>query len=220
MSISAPEASIIDVGTTDDHLIVSLNDGRQLRTPLAWYPRLLAASQDERDHWELLADGEGVSWPNVDEDLSLTGMLAGVPAPGFESGLKTPAELAACQIIDAARDFFGMSLVQARTSVLETRSRLTDLLDEIPQSSTLSFRSNIGVLTDSLTSVLETIDDVAYATGTEDTMDHAETNAETKTRPEPVNEQISDQQIAQQVIADQHDAVQEAEEAATAKSYL
>lgn len=65
---------------TDDELVVHLVDGRKLSVPLAWYPRLLHASAEERGDWELIGDGEGIHWPQVDEDLSVAGILRGIPA--------------------------------------------------------------------------------------------------------------------------------------------
>lgn len=63
-------------------LIVSLVDGRKLSVPLAWYPRLLHASIEDRNVWELIGDGEGIHWPRIDEDLSVSGILRGIPARG------------------------------------------------------------------------------------------------------------------------------------------
>jgi hypothetical protein len=63
-------------------LFVGLSDGRTVGTPIAWYPRLANASSSARQNWRLIAEGEGVHWPEVDEDLSLEGMLAGRAAPG------------------------------------------------------------------------------------------------------------------------------------------
>ena len=63
--------------TTDTNLIVSLADGRVLFVPLDWYPRLKHGTPVERNHWELIGDGEGVHWPDLDEDISLDGLLAG-----------------------------------------------------------------------------------------------------------------------------------------------
>ncbi|MES2553843.1 MAG: DUF2442 domain-containing protein [Pseudomonadota bacterium] len=65
------------VQLTDIELVVNLVDGRVLSTPLVWFPRLLAASPDERKHYELLGNGEGIHWPDVDEDISVAGLLAG-----------------------------------------------------------------------------------------------------------------------------------------------
>jgi hypothetical protein len=70
-----------DVSLSEDELTVALADGRRISVPLAWYPRLLHASPEQRANWELLGDGEGVHWPDVDEDLSVAGILRGTPAP-------------------------------------------------------------------------------------------------------------------------------------------
>jgi hypothetical protein len=70
-----------EVRVTEDELIVVLADGRRISAPLAWYPRLLHASQQQRDNFELLGDGEGIHWPDVDEDLSVTGLLRGSASP-------------------------------------------------------------------------------------------------------------------------------------------
>ena len=58
-----------------------LADGRRISAPLSWFPRLAAASPEVRARWELLGDGEGIHWPEADEDLSVAGLLAGVRVP-------------------------------------------------------------------------------------------------------------------------------------------
>ena len=68
------------VECTDDELIVALSDGRTLSVPLAWFPRLLSATADERAHWRLIGSGEGIRWEALDEDLSVRGLLRGEPA--------------------------------------------------------------------------------------------------------------------------------------------
>lgn len=65
------------VAVSDDELTVGLADGRVITVPLVWFPRLLNASAAARGRWELLGDGEGIHWPEVDEDLSVEGLLAG-----------------------------------------------------------------------------------------------------------------------------------------------
>ena len=70
----------ISVRCTKDELIVSLNDGRTLSVPLAWFPRLLDASPEQLARYELLGEGEGIHWPELDEDISVTGLLLGQPA--------------------------------------------------------------------------------------------------------------------------------------------
>jgi hypothetical protein len=69
-----------DVLVTEDELTVALVDGRRVSVPLVWFPRLLHASPAQRSNWQLLGDGEGIHWPDVDEDLSVAGLLRGTPA--------------------------------------------------------------------------------------------------------------------------------------------
>jgi hypothetical protein len=79
-----------DVSTTDDELIVHLADGRTIIVPLTWYPRLLNASEEQRREFRLIGDGEYIHWPQIDEDLTVSGLLRGTPAPEPKSGA-TPA---------------------------------------------------------------------------------------------------------------------------------
>lgn len=76
------EPLAIELDVTDDVLIVSLADGRKLSVPIAWYPRLANATPEQRRNWEFIGPGVGFHWPDVDEDLSVQGMLLGSPAPG------------------------------------------------------------------------------------------------------------------------------------------
>ena len=81
-----PGERILDV-TIDEHVVTAqLADGRSITVPLAWYPRLLHASNDQRQNWQLAGGGYGVHWPDIDEDLSSAGMLCGVLAPARRSG--------------------------------------------------------------------------------------------------------------------------------------
>lgn len=84
MSIAALEAELLiqSVQFREDRLVVELSDGRSLGTPVAWYPRLDAATEAQRARWRLIGRGVGIHWPDIDEDLSLDGMLAGRSAPG------------------------------------------------------------------------------------------------------------------------------------------
>jgi hypothetical protein len=76
------QASLVgSVRVSASEIIVALTDGRTVSAPLVWFPRLLAASTEQRSHWELLGNGEGIHWPDVDEDLSVEGLLRGVRAP-------------------------------------------------------------------------------------------------------------------------------------------
>lgn len=65
------------VTVTVDALTVDLVDGRTIAVPLAWYPRLSHGSDTERAHWRFIGDGEGIHWPDLDEDISVEGLLAG-----------------------------------------------------------------------------------------------------------------------------------------------
>ncbi len=70
------EALAVDVSVTDDALQVVLADGRELSVPLAWFPRLLSATLEQRQNWRLIGDGDGINWPAIDEHLSVEGLLA------------------------------------------------------------------------------------------------------------------------------------------------
>ena len=65
------------VAVTEDALTVDLDDGRTISVPLAWYPRLLHGTLEERSHWRLIGKGEGIHWPDLDEDISIENLLAG-----------------------------------------------------------------------------------------------------------------------------------------------
>lgn len=70
-----------DVSFTEDSFTVELMDGRAITTPLAWFPRLLHASPEQRQNWQISGAGYGIHWPDIDEDLSTEGLLRGAPAP-------------------------------------------------------------------------------------------------------------------------------------------
>ena len=76
------------VALTDDTLTVELMDGRSISAPLAWYPRLLHASAAERRNWQLIARGEGIHWPDVDEDISVFSLIAGRPSAESAASLQ------------------------------------------------------------------------------------------------------------------------------------
>jgi hypothetical protein len=66
-----------EVSVSDDGLAVLLADSRKVSVPLAWFPRLLRATAEQRRNFEILGDGEGIHWPDVDEDLSVAELLRG-----------------------------------------------------------------------------------------------------------------------------------------------
>ncbi len=86
MNNPVPSSRISSVRFTDASLVVSLADGREISTPLSWYPKLLRASQEERGQIEITP--LGLHWPKLDEDLSLDGMLAGRAAAGGDVRLR------------------------------------------------------------------------------------------------------------------------------------
>jgi Protein of unknown function (DUF2442) len=69
------DATAIDVTVMDDRLVVILADGRELAAPLAWFPRLLEASPEQRRNWRFIGRGQGIHWPDVDEDISVASLL-------------------------------------------------------------------------------------------------------------------------------------------------
>lgn len=83
MSTSGPNPgeAVKDVRLDADTLTVDLRDGRAISVPLAWYPRLLNATPEQRARWQIAGGGFGIYWPDIDEDLSTDGLLRGAPAP-------------------------------------------------------------------------------------------------------------------------------------------
>jgi len=69
------DATAVDVRVTQDQLLVVLADGRELAAPLAWFPRLLDATDIQRKNWRLIGRGQGIHWPDVDEDISIASLL-------------------------------------------------------------------------------------------------------------------------------------------------
>ncbi|MBI3065094.1 MAG: DUF2442 domain-containing protein [Deltaproteobacteria bacterium] len=69
------EALAVDVSCTNDELTVILADGRTVSAPIAWFPRLLAATRKQRDDWELIGGGIGIHWESIDEDISVASLL-------------------------------------------------------------------------------------------------------------------------------------------------
>jgi hypothetical protein len=77
-----------NVKVTDDALIVDLSDGRTVSVPLAWFPRLLHGTQQERETWRLIGDGEGIHWPDLDEDISVENLILGKPSGESQKSFK------------------------------------------------------------------------------------------------------------------------------------
>jgi|SRR5215472_5863738 len=73
---------------TEDTLSAELRDGRTISAPLGWFPRLSHAEQRERANWRLIGRGQGVHWPDLDEDISADGLLLGKPSGESQTSLQ------------------------------------------------------------------------------------------------------------------------------------
>ena len=87
-TVESRSATATQVVVTDDTLTVELSDGRSISAPLAWYPRLLHASAEERNRWRLIGQGVGVHWPDLDEDVSVENLLVGSPSGESQHSLE------------------------------------------------------------------------------------------------------------------------------------
>jgi hypothetical protein len=85
------DTRIKDIEVTDDSIVAHLMDGRTISVPLVWSWRLTEATPEQRKNYELIGDGHGVHWPDVDEDISAEGMLYGTPAPRPKQNTDTSA---------------------------------------------------------------------------------------------------------------------------------
>jgi hypothetical protein len=86
VEIEVPNAERVAV--TEDTISVDLNDGRTISVPLAWFPRLLHASPEERKNWRLIGKGQGIHWEDLDEDISVEGLVAGKPSGESQSSFQ------------------------------------------------------------------------------------------------------------------------------------
>jgi hypothetical protein len=77
------------MSVTDDALTVEISDGRAITVPLAWYPRLVAGTAHERSNWRLIGRGQGIHWPDLDEDISVKNILAGQASSESQRSLQT-----------------------------------------------------------------------------------------------------------------------------------
>jgi hypothetical protein len=116
LSVSVQEPRAQGVTVTDDSVVVDLKDGRTVSAPLAWYPRLLHGTPEERDNWRLIGSGEGIHWPDLDEDLSIESLISGRPSGESQSSLKHWLETRKADTKRAQRPTGGRSLrVKSRT---------------------------------------------------------------------------------------------------------
>jgi hypothetical protein len=74
-SVLKVDATAVDVMVTDDRVTVALADGRELAVPLSWFPRLREATEAQRRNWRFIGRGQGIHWPDVDEDISVASLL-------------------------------------------------------------------------------------------------------------------------------------------------
>ena len=88
MNTLTAEAKAQSVTVTDDTLTVDLVDGRTISVPLAWYPRLLHGTSEERNNWRFIGEREGIHWPNLDEDISVENLLMGKASGESQSSFK------------------------------------------------------------------------------------------------------------------------------------
>ena len=88
LAIELRMVSAQNVQVTDDALIVDLSDGRTVSVPLAWFPRLLHGTLEERNKWRLIGDGEGIHWPDLDEDISVENLILGKPSGESQKSFK------------------------------------------------------------------------------------------------------------------------------------
>ena len=86
IKIDLPYAENVQI--TEDTLNVDLSDGRTISVPLNWFPRLLHATQKQRDNWRLIGRGHGIHWDDIDEDVSVEGLIAGQPSGESQSSFK------------------------------------------------------------------------------------------------------------------------------------
>ena len=86
VEIEVPNAESVTVA--DDTLSVDLSDGRTISVPLAWFPRLVHASQEERKNWKLIGKGQGIHWEDIDEDISVENLLVGRPSGESQTSFK------------------------------------------------------------------------------------------------------------------------------------
>ena len=109
IEVRVPEAE--EVTVTADTLTVELSDGRTISVPLDWYPRLVHATPEERNRWQLIGGGQGIHWPALDEDLSVEGLLAGRPSGESQRSFK--------QWLEAKQAGRGLTLYELRDYDIE-----------------------------------------------------------------------------------------------------
>jgi hypothetical protein len=206
---------ITEVRVTDDELVVSLADGRTLAVPLVWYPRLLNASAAERSDWELIGYGEGVHWPQIDEDLSAEGMLRGIPAsparfkhPSSQDDLRQEKGE---QYVRRAKDFYGEALGTLKGQLQSDRAQLESLAGLIPGEEA---QAQIQEMVDSYEAIESALDQSAQDLGIEEAVDQALQQAQEAAGGAVQQAQDGAQGITQQVQEAVEGSAQHAQETA------
>jgi hypothetical protein len=88
LNLKIRAVNALKVTVTEDSLALDLSDGRTVSVPLMWYPRLLHGSPRERNNWRLIAGGEGIHWPDLEEDVSVEGIILGRASGESQPSLK------------------------------------------------------------------------------------------------------------------------------------
>ena len=117
VEVEVPGATNLVV--TEDTLTAQLTDGRTISVPLSWYPRLVHATQEERDNWELFGEGVFMHWPDLDEDLSTEALLAGWPSRENQRSFK--------QWLAAKREGRGLTIYELNAYENERQQRGDDV---------------------------------------------------------------------------------------------
>lgn len=89
--MSTKKENIKALTFTKGQMVLHFSDGRKVSTPLEWYPRLLNGTAKQRAHWEIIGAGRGIHWPDLDEDLSIEGILHGIPSIEYHKPRRTRA---------------------------------------------------------------------------------------------------------------------------------
>ena len=88
MAVEIRIPNALNVSLTDDKLSVDLSGGHSISVPIAWFPRLLHSIEQERNNWRLIGKGQGIHWEDIDEDISIEGLLAGKPSGESQESFK------------------------------------------------------------------------------------------------------------------------------------
>lgn len=158
----AADERVADISINEDELSVRLKDGRTISVPLAWYPRLLHATKEQRANWKISGAGYGIHWEDIDEDLSSEGLLRGAPAArgsiavsdsGNRQGVKLSAELSAMETLASAVEESGTDK-GILDHLIDGEEAATELVE-------VCLGSNLKLLTSlvRLTSILQILSD-------------------------------------------------------------